>query len=230
MKRDFDSLKLKSTKETNDWRNKLDERCDEVKKLEESIKTEKTLSLQLNKTIADLTEKVEKLQGEMVDLKQSYEAKLVQCAQDHKVEKEISGTIILQQKKLLDYMQLKLGGAFAGFIESSAAHTGAGTESNGHNLINLLNKKFKSSSNSNPLLANLQKTTNQQYLNKPTSEASKKAGGKKDHQKLSEIEAELNSNYVTYSELNKKNAAGGAKSTSEAKIELSVNAGESTGS
>ena len=216
LKKDIDHLKLKSVKDQTDWTNKLDEKVNEIQKLEQIIKNEKTCNLQLNKKITDLNEKVEKMSEDIESLKKSYESKLAQCNQDYKIEKEISGTIIQQQKKLLDFMQVKLGGGtFAGYVAESGATaqpTSGEQQSHGHNLIHLLNKKFKSG-NTNPLLANLQKTTNQQYLNKqPNVSAPIK--------KVSEIEAELNSNYVTYSELSKKNTQ---KSNIEVKIELNYN-------
>lgn len=211
LKKEMDFVKLKSNKDHQDWTNKLDERVEEINKLEQLLKNEKTLTLTLNKKITDLNEKVVKMAEDMEEVKRSYEARIAQSNQDNKIEKEISGTIIQQQKKLLDFMQIKLGGgAFSGFVaestNSGGNHQPNSEPSTGHNLISLLNKKFKSSNNNNnnanPLLANLQKTTNQQYLSK-SSQNNKVVQPPK--QKLSEIEAELNSNYVTYSELNKKN-------------------------
>lgn len=90
--------------------------------------------------------------------KQEWETKMSKLLSEFNQSKQISDTIINQQKKLLDYLQIRLKQG----DEPSSHH---------HNLINIFNKKkiqksASASSHANPLLAHLHKTTNQAFLNK----------------------------------------------------------------
>lgn len=91
--------------------------------------------------------------------REEWEAKAVKLLNELNQNKQISETIINQQKKLLDYLQERMKED-----EPGNSH---------HNLINLFNKKKVQRSAPSPALVNLQKPNKQalvlkqQDLNKP---------------------------------------------------------------
>ena len=201
MKKDLDTLKLKATKDQSEFTAALEDKSSEIARLEQVIKNNKISISNLSKEIEELNEKMNKQLEEMESLKRAYESKFENFNSHSKVEKQISDTIIQQQKKLLDYLQMKLNG------ESPNPGTeSTSSESNGHsNIINLLHKKFNKTSNQhNPLLANLQKTTNQQFINKQQELIKQSKEIVTTTKKMTEIETELNSNYEAYSILKSK--------------------------
>ncbi|RNA41050.1 serine threonine- kinase MRCK alpha isoform X3 [Brachionus plicatilis] len=135
-----------------------------IKELNQEI----DLNLKLSKSLDDLKAQMERQSKD-------HEAKLSSILTEFNINKKVSDTIIKQQKKLLDYLQTKLG-------EEDEPNNGSGH----HNIKTLFKKKPKV----NPLLANLHKTSF-----KPDR---KQAESKPE---IKEIELELNENYLTYSEL-----------------------------
>ena len=103
---------------------------------------------------------------------------------DYKKEKQISDTIIQQQKKLLYFLQMKLNPDSVEFIQNNQPTN----PTLNHNPIkSKLFKRNKNSTNNNPLLANLAKPS-VPYQPKATSKT------------ISQIQAELDS---SYSQLNR---------------------------
>lgn len=202
MKKDLDSLKLKATKDQSEFTTALEDKSSEIARLEQVIKNNKISISNLSKEIEELNEKLNKQLEENESLKRTYESKFENFNSNLKVEKQISDTIIQQQKKLLDYLQMKLNGE-----NPNSGTESTSSESNGHsNIINLLHKKFNKTSNqNNPLLANLQKTTNQQFINKQQELIKQSKEIVTTTKKMTEIETELNSNYEAYSILKSKN-------------------------
>ncbi len=107
-------------------------------------------------------------------------------------EKQIADTIIQQQKKLLDHIQ--------------------STGPNKVHSVEVSNKKskIKNSKKNNPLLAHLNKPSIPYKFSHHTSVSSQSSNGSEITNQITKnsvtantIEAELNSNYVAYSELNR---------------------------
>lgn len=148
---------------------------DETKnKLELKIK-------QLNQEIEEnlkLSKNLDDLKAQMDRQSKEYESKLSSILTEFNINKKVSDTIIKQQKKLLDYLQTKLG-------DEDETNNGSGH----HNIKTLFKKKAKV----NPLLANLHKSTFKPEKKQPELKP-----------EIKEIELELNENYLTYSELAKQ--------------------------
>lgn len=157
----------------------VEAKSDEIKKkLDDKIKelnSEMEQNLKLNKNLDELKTQLELQTRE-------YDAKLNTILNEFNINKKVSDTIIKQQKKLLDYLQTKLGG-----LNDEEASSGSGHH---HHIKTLFKKKQKV----NPLLANLHKT------NMKTD----KLKVEEKRPEIKEIELELNENYLTYSELAKQ--------------------------
>lgn len=123
-------------------------------KLEKKLNEERMANL---KMIQD----VDTLKANMELERADWETRVNKLHAEFNQSKQISDTIITQQKKLLDYLQVKLKDDESG--ASSSHH---------HNIINLLMSKKKIhkpvAAASNPLLANLHKTSNQAFTLKQT--------------------------------------------------------------
>jgi chromosome segregation ATPase len=199
LKKDLDCMRLKLTKEQNDLNAQIDEKNTELKRLEDTIK-------HLLKQIEDLHTRLNESVANKDTLQKSHDEQVAKLNSNFKIEKQISDTIIQQQKKLLYYLQMKLNGDTP--VESTCEksndhHHNHGIGNNNHSS----NKKFKfkhskPSHNSNPLLANLHKTTNQQIINNKVTNSKEAVIVNK---KLNDITTELNTNYEVYSSMSAKN-------------------------
>lgn len=215
------------------------------------LTSEKYLNIKLKEELTNVNKQLETERDE-------FEKKWNKLITDFNVSKQVSDTIIQQQKKLLYYLQTKMDSKTGGDHShepspttsepgvsnsgSNVAATPATTSSAHHNIRNIFKK-----SNKNPLLAHLHKTTNQALLNKqqevqkkPESSSStvatvsaplpsinltpKKSSNdttsltavsalQTPSVDIKRIEKELNSNYVTYSELHGKIVTSAAKNT-----------------
>lgn len=173
-----------------------------------------SLKLKLDKKLRELDEEKSlnvKLKSQLEEINQKLEENELNLSKqltEFSLNKKVSDTIIQQQKKLLDYLQSKLNGSLAD------------EEQHHHHIKTLFQKKNKIKQQ-NPLLANLQKTTNQNLLNKqqelvkqqtkPATSAAATLPVVKGN--IKEIEIELNSNYQTYSELNNKQQSDSSTSS-----------------
>ena len=208
LKKELDHFKIKFAKEQSELNAQLDDKNLELKRLEDTIK-------HLLKQIDELNTKLSESIANADLMQKSHDEQLVKLNGNFKIEKQISDTIIQQQKKLLYYLQMKMNGELP--VESSSnSDKNSDHHHNGHH--NQHSKKFKfknKSSHSNPLLANLHKTTDQRFIGKQqpqsASKSSANGSGKEAsaelhaNKKLNEIESELNSNYEVYSSMSAKN-------------------------
>jgi hypothetical protein len=102
-----------------------------------------------------LTDELGKLNKQIEEERKEYEKKIGKLISDFNISKQVSDTIIQQQKKLLHYLQTKLGGKVAvsgadvdenhGISggASSGSSNGAGGNSGGHNIRNIFKVKKK---------------------------------------------------------------------------------------
>ena len=201
LRKDLDCMRLKLTKEQNDLNAQIDEKNTELKRLEDTIK-------HLLKQIEDLNVRLNESVASKDLLAKSHEEQLVKLNGNFKIEKQISDTIIQQQKKLLYYLQMKLNGDMP--VESTCEknnehnHGSGSSSNNNHHHSHGKKFKFKQSKPShNPLLANLHKTTNQQIINNRVTNSKEAVVGA--NKKLNDITSELNTNYEVYSSLSAKN-------------------------
>ncbi len=124
-------------------------------------------------------------------------------------DKQIADTIIQQQKKLLDHIQSKYS-IDLGYLTTNNAHNSGSSHHSGSSSHNHLTSKFFKRNNKNPLLANLTKPSESKLASKPITAAqptltsSSRSTPAKAKSTAMSIQAELNSNYMAYSELNKQ--------------------------
>ena len=97
------------------------------------LTNEKYLNIKLTNELSELTKEMEKERKE-------YENKTNKLINDFNISKQVSDTIIQQQKKLLHYLQTKMSGK--GLVETEVesapvAIGGSGSGSGGHNIKNI---------------------------------------------------------------------------------------------
>ena len=103
VRKELDFFKLKLTKEQNDLNAQIDEKNLELKRLEDTIK-------HLLKQIEELNAKLSEHAIGSDLMQKNHDEQLAKLNGNFKIEKQISDTIIQQQKKLLYYLQMKLNG------------------------------------------------------------------------------------------------------------------------
>jgi hypothetical protein len=104
------------------------------------LTNEKYLNIKLKNELSELTKEIEAERKE-------YEQKINKLISDFNISKQVSDTIIQQQKKLLHYLQMKMGGKVAELDENvpssggSAGSNGNSGKDSGHNIRNLFKNK-----------------------------------------------------------------------------------------
>lgn len=177
MDAEMSGLKEKLSNQINDLKSKCT-------KLEAEIKEEKANISKLNILNKEISFNLSNKNEEYLQLEHAMEEKMI----DFKKKKQIADTIIQQQKKLLDHIQNSTGNSKTVPADNQVKKT-----------------KFKGSKK-NPLLAHLNKPAvpyKFSHQMSVTSQASSASSESIKSMSTHSIEAELNSNYMAYTELNR---------------------------
>ena len=101
-RRELESERERWSRERAEAQEEANEREAELIKCELACLNERTQVVWLQSEIAELGDKIKQLSDE----RDTHKTKLVKLEDAYRIEKQVSGTIIQQQKKLLDYLQV----------------------------------------------------------------------------------------------------------------------------
>jgi hypothetical protein len=202
-KSELEQLQLKYNRDQLEYNKRLQEvskkHAEEMRQAEQALRAERAKLLEQNEENERLGEKIKQLEHEIESIKNKYGSNMGDIQATFKKEKQISDTIIMQQKKLLDYLQQKIheGGGGALLPIDSYNHPQQSSNQGNHLITNIFGK-WKSS-NSNPLTANLPKPGS------ATMSKSKHVQSKtpKNAFTLKEMQDELNTSYMAYTNMKK---------------------------